>query len=38
MRSAKNTVVGAGAEYEYDYMVLTIGAAKLKPKGVEHTL
>ena len=38
VRSAQNRVVGSAAEYEYDYLVLAIGAAKLKPKGIEHTL
>lgn len=38
IRSAENTVVGTTAEYGYDYLVLAIGADKLKPVGVEHTL
>jgi len=38
VRSAENTVSCAGGDYEYDYLVLAIGAEKLKPKGVEHTL
>jgi sulfide:quinone oxidoreductase len=38
VRSADNRVIGAAAEYEYDYLVLAMGAAKLRPAGVEHTL
>ncbi len=38
VRSAENRVVCADGDHEYDYLVLAIGAEKLKPNGVEHTL
>ncbi len=38
VRSAVNRVVCANGDHEYDYLVLAIGAEKLKPAGVEHTL
>ncbi len=36
--SADHRVRLAGAELEYDYLVLALGGSKLAPKGVEHTL
>ncbi len=38
VRSAEDRVICADGDHEYDYLVLAIGAEKLKPAGVEHTL
>lgn len=38
VRSAENRVICGTGDHEYDYLVLAIGAEKLKPAGVEHTL
>ena len=36
--SAEHRVRLAGAELEYDYLVVALGGSKLQPRGVEHTL
>jgi sulfide:quinone oxidoreductase len=36
--TTENKVVTSGGEYTYDYLVVAIGGAKLKPKGIENTL
>ena len=38
IRTADNLVLGAAGAYGYDYLVVAMGAEKLKPSGVEHTL
>jgi sulfide:quinone oxidoreductase len=38
IRSAESTVRGAAGSYPFDYLVVAMGAEKLKPAGVEHTL
>lgn len=38
IRSAEHRVRLAGAELEYDYLVVATGGSKLRPQGVEHTL
>lgn len=37
VRSAENKVLLSDGELEYDYLVVAMGASKLKPRGVEHT-
>ncbi len=36
--SAENVVRGAAGTYAYDYLVVAMGAEKLRPSGVDHTL
>jgi sulfide:quinone oxidoreductase len=38
IRSAGNTVVTAGGQYAYDYLVVATGAEKMRQPGIEHTL
>jgi sulfide:quinone oxidoreductase len=38
IRAAENRVRGARGTYAYDYLVVALGAAKLRPQGAEHTL
>jgi sulfide:quinone oxidoreductase len=36
--SKENKVITDKGEHSYDYLVIAIGADKLRPKGIEHTL
>jgi len=38
IRTAEQTVVTTQQDHAYDYLVVALGSAKLKPKGVEHIL
>lgn len=38
VHASQKAVVGARATYPYDYLLLTLGADKMKHSGIEHTL
>lgn len=38
IKHSENIVVTANHQFSYDYLIIAIGAEKMKPKGVEHTL